>query len=85
MALTCPKRGFTLLELIVATTISVRLNHHGVAISEGDHQTIKRQREKQLRRVLWEMRDAIDRYKDYADRGRLPNQGRWLRLSTYPR
>jgi general secretion pathway protein G len=31
--------------------------------------TIKREKEKQLRHALWEMRDAIDRYKDLADRG----------------
>jgi len=30
--------------------------------------TIKREREKELHRALWEMRDAIDRYKDAADR-----------------
>ena len=30
---------------------------------------IKRQRERELRHALWEMRDAIDRYKDAADRG----------------
>ena len=30
---------------------------------------IKRERERELRRDLWEMRDAIDRYKDAADRG----------------
>ena len=30
--------------------------------------TIKRQREHDLRADLWEMRDAIDRYKDAADR-----------------
>lgn len=30
--------------------------------------TIKRQRERDLRRALWDMRDAIDRYKDAADR-----------------
>jgi len=30
---------------------------------------IKRQNERQLRYDLWEMRDAIDRYKDAADRG----------------
>ena len=32
--------------------------------------TIKREKEKELRRDLWEMRDAIDRYKDAADRGK---------------
>ena len=31
--------------------------------------TIKREKERQLRRDLWDMRDAIDRYKDTADRG----------------
>jgi general secretion pathway protein G len=30
--------------------------------------TIKREKERELRRDLWEMRDAIDRYKDAADR-----------------
>ncbi|MGA7106726.1 MAG: hypothetical protein WBY75_03220, partial [Terracidiphilus sp.] len=30
---------------------------------------VKRQRERELRRDLWEMRDAIDHYKDAADRG----------------
>jgi general secretion pathway protein G len=30
---------------------------------------IKREKEIELRRDLWEMRDAIDRYKDAADRG----------------
>jgi general secretion pathway protein G len=29
----------------------------------------RRERERELRRDLWEMRDAIDRYKDAADRG----------------
>jgi general secretion pathway protein G len=31
--------------------------------------SIKRERERELRRDLWELRDAIDRYKDAADRG----------------
>jgi general secretion pathway protein G len=30
---------------------------------------MKRERERELRRDLWEMRDAIDRYKDGAERG----------------
>ncbi|HET9696688.1 MAG TPA: type II secretion system protein [Terriglobales bacterium] len=31
--------------------------------------TVKREKERELRRDLWEMRDAIDRYKDMTDRG----------------
>jgi general secretion pathway protein G len=31
--------------------------------------TIQRDKERQLRAALWDMRDAIDRYKDAADRG----------------
>jgi len=31
--------------------------------------TIQRERERQLRHALWEMRDAIDKYKNAADQG----------------
>jgi len=31
--------------------------------------TTKREKERELRRALWETRDAIDRYKDAGDRG----------------
>jgi general secretion pathway protein G len=58
-------RGFTLIELIVATAILIILT--GLAIPMA-RVAIKRDREHELRRALWEMRDAIDRYKDAADR-----------------
>ena len=60
-----PERGFTLLELIIATTIVVILSTMAVPLARL---TIQREKERQLRFDLWEMRDAIDRYKDAADR-----------------
>ena len=66
----CPTRrsstGLTLLELIVAMTILSVLTMMALPLAKV---TIKRQQEKQLRQALWEMRDAIDRYKDMADGG----------------
>src|SRR2546425_12718143 len=59
-------RGFTLIELIVATTILLILT--GMAIPMA-RVTIKRDKERELRHDLWMMCDAIDRYKDAADRG----------------
>jgi len=58
--------GFTLIELIVATAILTILTGLAIPLVRV---TIKRQREHYLRQDLWEMRDAIDRYKDAADRG----------------
>src|ERR1700733_2205849 len=58
-------RGFTLLELIVAATILSILTLMALPLARV---TIQREKEKQLHEALWEMRDAIDRYKDAADR-----------------
>ena len=60
------RRGFTLIELIVATAILVILTGLAVPLARL---AIKREKERELRRDLWELRDAIDRYKDAADRG----------------
>jgi general secretion pathway protein G len=58
--------GFTLIELIIATAILVILTSLAIpTVRIG----IKRERERELRHDLWMMRDAIDRYKDAADRG----------------
>ncbi len=59
-------RGFTLIELIVATAILVILTGMALPLARL---TIKREKEHELRYDLWQMRDAIDRYKDTADRG----------------
>jgi len=60
-------RGFTLIELIVATAILLILSSLAVPLVRV---TIKREKERELRRDLWAMRDAIDRYKDAADAGK---------------
>lgn len=57
--------GFTLMELIVAAAILSVLTLMALPLARV---TIQREREKELHRALWEMRDAIDRYKDAADR-----------------
>jgi general secretion pathway protein G len=62
---TKPARGFTLLELIVAATILSILTMMALPLARV---TIQRAREKELHRALWELRDAIDRYKDATDR-----------------
>jgi general secretion pathway protein G len=59
------KAGLTLIELIIAFTIIGLLAGAAVPIVRT---RVKREKELELRRDLWEMRDAIDRYKDAADR-----------------
>ncbi len=61
-----PQRGFTLMELVVASAILVVLSTMAIPLARL---TIQREKERQLRAALWDMRDAIDRYKDAADRG----------------
>jgi general secretion pathway protein G len=59
------QKGFTLVELIVAATILSILTMMALPLARL---TIQREKEKRLRHALWEMRDAIDRYKDAGDR-----------------
>lgn len=54
------------MELIVAAAILMILTGAVIPLARVK---IQRERERVLRRELWEMRDAIDRYKDAADRG----------------
>src|SRR5208337_2711898 len=58
--------GFTLIELIVATAILAILVGMAVPMAKS---AVKREQEHELRSDLWMIRDAIDRYKDAADRG----------------
>ena len=59
-------QGYTFVELLVVATIVMIL---ASAIMPLARVTSTRQREAELRRVLREMRTAIDRYKDQADLG----------------
>jgi general secretion pathway protein G len=61
--------GFTLVELIAAITILLILTT--VALPMARIQ-IQRTKELELHRALRDLRQAIDRYKDFADRGMIP-------------
>ncbi len=65
------QRGLTLIELIVAFTILMLLSAMAVPLARYK---IRREREQQLQRALLEIRTAIDKYKDAADRGQLGTQ-----------
>ena len=58
--------GLTLVELIITVAIVSILAMAAVPIARFQ---VKREKERELRRDLWEMRDAIDHYKDAADKG----------------
>lgn len=70
--------GMTLVELIIAIAIMSILATMVLPISRN---VVKREREKELRAALWQMRDAIDRYKDTADRGLIQTK---LGSDNYP-
>jgi general secretion pathway protein G len=63
--------GFTLVEMIAAMTIMLLLTTIALPMASV---VIRRQKELELKRDLRTMRDAIDRYKDFADRGMIPVQ-----------
>ncbi len=58
--------AFTLVELLAAITILLLLTSMALPLARVQ---IQRAREAELRRDLRELREAIDRYKDLADRG----------------
>jgi general secretion pathway protein G len=60
--------GTTLLELLIATGILLILSSAALPIVR--HKIVG-QKETELRRDLREIRDAIDRYKDIADQGKI--------------
>jgi len=68
--------GLTLVELIVTVAILAILA--GAAVPVARFQ-VKREKERELHYDLWQMRSAIDHYKDAADKGlfqiKLDSQG----------
>jgi general secretion pathway protein G len=62
------RRGMTLVELIVAFTIMALLTTMAVPLARYK---VRRDRERELRYALREMRSAIDKYKDLADANQL--------------
>jgi len=60
--------GLTLVELIVAFTIMTVLTSMSLPLVRSQ---LRRNRERELRMALAEMRKAIDKYKDAADRNQL--------------
>jgi general secretion pathway protein G len=74
------QRGLTLVELIVSFTILLTLTAMAVPLARYK---VRREREKDLRNALSEMRRAIDKYKDMADAGKL---GQMTKIDTqgYP-
>lgn len=75
------QRGFTYLELIIATVILAVLAAAIVPVAEV---TSKRAKEAELRRVLRMMRDAIDEYKAAVDAGLIGGTDVQLGSEGYP-
>jgi general secretion pathway protein G len=61
-----PEAGLTLVELIIVVAIISILATAAIPIARFQ---VRREKERELRQDLWEMRAAIDRYKDAADKG----------------
>jgi general secretion pathway protein G len=59
------EQGLTLVELIVTVAILSILASAALPVARFQ---VKRMNERELRRDLWQLRDAIDAYKDAADK-----------------
>lgn len=73
--------GFTFLELIVVTAIMMILASAALPIARV---SMKRQRETDYRRNLREIRNAIDLFKDFADRNLLAQSELTVGCDNYP-
>jgi general secretion pathway protein G len=71
-------RGFSLIELMVVMAVLGLLAAAAFPMAEVMRQ---RERERELKQALWEIRSAIDAYKRAYDEGRIARSGP---LSGYP-
>lgn len=60
--------GFTLIELLVALVLLALIVTSAAPLMQL---TVKRNKEQELKRALWQIRDAIDAYKEAVDDGRI--------------
>ena len=75
--------GFTLLEIIIVITVLSVLTAAAIPMVRN---TVRREREAELRTELRQLRQAIDRYKEYFDRSNgaaIPIE--WKTQSGYPK
>jgi len=66
--MSAPSRGFTIIELLVVMAI---LGVLAAAVMPLGETMVRAQNERELRRALWEIRDALDEYKRAVDAGAL--------------
>jgi general secretion pathway protein G len=75
------RRGLTLVELIVSFTILLLLSTMVLPMARF---RVRREKERELRRALAEVRHAIDKYKDACDYGQLGAESKKLDSECYP-
>ena len=75
------QRGFSLIELIVSFTILLLLTSMAVPLNRFK---VRREKEKELRRSLLELRNALDKYKDACDYQQLAPTSQKPDADCYP-
>lgn len=74
-------RGYTFVEIVVVSAIMMILASAALPLARV---SMKRQREAELRYALREVRTAIDRFKDWAEAGRIAQTELQFGSENYP-